>query len=85
LWSAESLIAFRSDRDGNGEIDVMNPDGSEQTRLTNNTAYDGYPHWSSDGSQLAFDSQRSLVQTAGISGPVNDIVTTTTNHQQGAA
>jgi hypothetical protein len=25
------LIAFRSDRDGNGEIDVMNSDGSNQS------------------------------------------------------
>jgi TolB protein len=30
----------------NAEIYVMNPDGSEQTDLTNNPAYDGYPSWS---------------------------------------
>ena len=41
----EPLIAFESERDGNREIYVMNPDGSDQTRLTNNTSYDGFPAW----------------------------------------
>ena len=39
-------IAFNSDRDGNLEIYIMKADGSEQTRLTNNPAYDGAPSWS---------------------------------------
>ena len=39
-------IAFMSDRDGNGEIYVMNADGSGQTNLTNNPAYDDEPAWS---------------------------------------
>ena len=30
----------------NAEIYVMNVDGSEQTNITNNPAYDGYPFWS---------------------------------------
>src|SRR5207253_8313620 len=33
-----SQIAFASNRDGNNEIYVMNPDGSAQTRLTSNSA-----------------------------------------------
>ena len=36
-WSPDGKkIAFRSNRDGNYEIYVMNADGSEQTNLTNN-------------------------------------------------
>ena len=31
-------IAFRSDRDGNSDIYIMNIDGSEPTNLTNNPA-----------------------------------------------
>jgi hypothetical protein len=36
-------IMFFSDRDGNAEIYTMNPDGSEQTRLTENDASDLEP------------------------------------------
>jgi Tol biopolymer transport system component len=45
-WSPDGTkIAFHSDRDGNFEIYVMNADGSEQTRLTNNPADDIGPAW----------------------------------------
>ncbi|MCI0787100.1 MAG: tetratricopeptide repeat protein [Chloroflexi bacterium] len=36
-------IAFRSDRDGNWEIYVMNADGSGQTRLTTDSDTDHWP------------------------------------------
>ena len=52
-------IAFASLRDGNYEIYSMNPDGSNQTRLTNNTATDYYPAISPDGNQIAFASNRN--------------------------
>ena len=46
-WSPDGTkIAFASDRDGNGEIYVMNADGSNQTRLTSDPADDYYPSWS---------------------------------------
>ena len=45
-------------RDGNYEIYVMNIDGSEQVRLTNNTAVDLEPSFSPDGFKIAFDSNR---------------------------
>jgi Tol biopolymer transport system component len=40
-----SKIAFVTDRDGNSEVYVMNADGSGQTILTNNPAFDGRPSW----------------------------------------
>src|SRR5689334_16678526 len=51
-------IAFDTDRDGNSEIYVMNPDGSGPTNLTNNTAFDGWPAWSPDGTKIVFSSNR---------------------------
>ena len=51
-------IVFASLRDGNYEIYSMNPDGSNQTRLTNNTAEDYAPAISSDGNRIAFGSFR---------------------------
>lgn len=41
--SEDTRIAFTSDRDGNGEVYVMNADGSNQVRLTNNPGYDEHP------------------------------------------
>jgi WD40-like Beta Propeller Repeat/HYR domain len=51
-------IAFISSRDGNNEIYIMDGDGSNQTRLTNNSADDRAPAWSADGSKIAFRSSR---------------------------
>ncbi|MBM2827419.1 MAG: exported protein of unknown function, partial [Dehalococcoidia bacterium] len=56
--NTKSKIAFSSNRDGNGEIYVMNADGSGQTRLTNNSATEDLPAWSPDGSKIAFRSDR---------------------------
>ena len=58
ITSAERKIAFASNRDGNWEIYVMNADGSNQTRLTNNSAVDRQPTWSPDGSMIVFYSDR---------------------------
>jgi Tol biopolymer transport system component len=49
---------FVSDRDGNNELYKMNADGTGETRLTHNAAYDGDPGWSPDGTQIVFTSER---------------------------
>src|SRR3990170_229305 len=51
-------IAFMSDRDGNGEIYVMNADGAGLARLTNNLGQDINMDWSPDGTRIAFASNR---------------------------
>ncbi|MBU4314711.1 MAG: hypothetical protein KJ821_07975 [Actinobacteria bacterium] len=53
--TTKGKIAFYSNRDGNYEIYIMNIDGSEQTRLTNNPGDDIFPSFSPDGSKIAFD------------------------------
>jgi Tol biopolymer transport system component len=52
-------IAFVSNRDTNLEIYVMNDDGTNQTRLTNNTATDDMPNFSRDGARIVFSSNRN--------------------------
>ena len=58
---ATAKIAFSSNRDGNWEIYLMNPDGSQQKRLTQNSARDSSPVWSPDGEQILFVSNRDGV------------------------
>jgi len=58
-WSPSGKkIVFASSRDGNWEIYSLNSDGSNQTNLTKNSAYDSNPCYSPNGKMLAFQSLR---------------------------
>ena len=49
-----SRIAFDRRRDGNTDIWVMNPDGTDLVQLTNHEHDDLDPIWSPDGTKIAF-------------------------------
>jgi len=53
-----SKILFTSRRDGNLEVYMMNPDGSEQVNLTQHPAVDLQAAWSPTGEQILFVSDR---------------------------
>lgn len=61
-WSPDGKrILFHSDRDGNGEIFVMDADGSNVQRLTYTPGFGKVsedPVWSPDGNWIAFNSDR---------------------------
>ena len=51
-------IAFQSDRDGNWEIYLMDVDGAQAVRLTNNEAQDEMPVFGTENNIFAFTSTR---------------------------
>ena len=55
-------ILFTSTRDDNREIYTMNPDGSEQVRITHHPANDLHAVWSPTGEQILFISDRDGVR-----------------------
>ena len=55
---ATPKILFTSARDGNREVYIMNPDGSEQVRLTDHPANDLHAIWSPTGEQILLISDR---------------------------
>ena len=59
-WSPDGKwIAFTSHRDGNNDIYLVSPDGSNLRNLTNNPAEDKAPMWLADGQSIAFESNRA--------------------------
>ncbi|MBT7289922.1 MAG: hypothetical protein HN837_05465, partial [Chloroflexi bacterium] len=64
VWSPDGTkIAFESsvtegDQQPNEDIYVINADGTNPVRITNNPAFDGYPTWSPDGNKILFVSNR---------------------------
>ena len=56
---AQARIVFVSERDGgNPEVYVMNVDGKNQRRLTNNPAAEWDPSWAPGGKNIVFSSKR---------------------------
>jgi Tol biopolymer transport system component len=51
-------ILFTSERDGNQEVYLIQPDGSGLMRLTEDPAVDTDPAWSPDGRRIVFRSRR---------------------------
>ena len=67
-FTLESTIAFSSTRDGNLEIYLIEPDGTNLRRLTENVGIgDAFATLSPDGKKIAFDSNRNRLP----SEPVN--------------
>ncbi|HEY40470.1 MAG TPA: trypsin-like serine protease [Dehalococcoidia bacterium] len=58
-WSPDGTkIVFQSWEHDPSEIYVMDVDGGNLVRLTDNSDYDDYPAWSPDGTKIAFVSDR---------------------------
>jgi len=53
-------IAFHSNRNGDFDIWIMNPDGTSAQALTRDARSDGYPVWSPNGARIAFTRDREL-------------------------
>ena len=51
-------ICFRSTRNGNTDIYVMNADGTGQTQVTDDEFYNGNQTWSPDGQRIVYASVR---------------------------
>ena len=59
-WSPDGeRIAFSSDRTGDSEIFVMDPNGDNVVQLTNSPREDWQPSWSPDGERIVFASPRA--------------------------
>ncbi|MDE0687550.1 MAG: hypothetical protein OXI61_05225 [Candidatus Poribacteria bacterium] len=54
-------IAFWADREGTRDIYLMNPDGSQQTKITHHRAQDITPIWFPTGEKILFTSDRDGV------------------------
>lgn len=67
-WSpVDNRIVYVSEETGNGDIYMLNLDGSAIVRLTENLEdFDKHPSWSPDGTKIAFWSDMGFNQTRQI-------------------
>ena len=67
VWSPNSSrMAYISYESGNPDIFVMNSDGTNKKRLTNNSLRDEYPSWTKDGQYILFSSNRDVTLSSEI-------------------
>lgn len=52
-------VVFSSNRNGQGDLYLINLDGTGERRLTSDPADDGAASWAANGYEIAFDSNRS--------------------------
>jgi len=58
-WSPDGTkIAFSSNRSGNYQIHLMNPDGTNIKNISQNSFDEDYPDWSPDGKNIVFVSNK---------------------------
>ncbi|MDX2141607.1 MAG: TIR domain-containing protein [Chloroflexota bacterium] len=70
-WSPDgSQIAYGSTCSGNGEIWLMNGDGTNQRQLTNSNSWEDQPSWSPDGQRLVY-TRDGDIWVLNINSPAN--------------
>jgi Tol biopolymer transport system component len=61
VWTPEGRLLYVSNRSGNRDIWLVDPDGGEPSQLTFDAAADDHPSISADGGRIAFASSRAGV------------------------
>ena len=88
-WSPDGRrLLFQSERSGGTDIYVMDADGANVTRLTEDPAADTHARWAPDGKRFVFDSERGgawHIYVANADGSGVRRVTTDAQARNGAA